>query len=83
MTHLRSILAPLLCCLSLASLALVGGCSHGPTRTQTTTTAVSERPTEGGQTDSRTTETVQVAEDGSQSTDTTGTTHTETPPPPT
>ncbi len=82
MTHLRSIFAPLVG-VSMLSLALVSGCGHGPTRTQTTTTAVSERPTEGGQTESRTTETVQVAEDGTQSTDTTGTSHVETPPPPT
>src|SRR5436190_905226 len=60
--------------------SFVAGCSHGPTRTSTTTTEVSERPTSGGQTVTTTTETVQVAEDGTQSTDTTGTTHTVTPP---
>ena len=72
---------------SLFALALVlafaaaSGCSHEPTRVQTTTTTVSDRPTTGGQTDSRVTETVQVAPDGTQSIDSTSTTHTTTPPP--
>jgi hypothetical protein len=79
MHSFRSI-SPFAAAFIASALSLVAGCGHGPTRTSTTTTEVSERPTTGGQSDSTTTEIVQTSEDGSQSTETTGTTHTVTPP---
>jgi len=67
--------------LLLGSFLALGACGGGPSRTQTTHTTSVERPESGGEVRHDTTETVEVAGDGSQSTNRTETTQTTTPPP--
>ena len=56
-----------------------GACGGGPSRTQTTHTTSVERPESGGEVHRDSTETLEVAGDGSQSTNRTESTQTTTP----
>lgn len=70
--------------LTLTALAFplaFGACGSAPSSTQTTHTTSVERPESGGEVRRDSTETVEVAHDGSQSTDRTESTQTTTPPP--
>jgi hypothetical protein len=67
--------------LSFALTLGLAACGSTPARTETTRTTSVEHTESGGEVRHDTTETVEVAADGSQSTDRTETTQTTTPPP--
>jgi hypothetical protein len=65
--------------LSLFTLC-IGACGSSPALTETTTTTSVQRTDSGGEVRSSSTETREVADDGSQTIDRTETTQTTTPP---
>ena len=67
--------------LTIAFLSILPACGGGPARTETTTTDTVERGDEGGEMRRSSTETREVDRDGAETTDSTVTTSTSTPPP--